>query len=504
MNENRTKGIVLSYCITVVTFVSNIILVPIYLNAFGADLYGLYQYIYSIAQYAVILDFGIATVMTKFIGEFSFRKDEKAKENIASYGLIIVCGALLIITIITVIMHQNMNDFLLDGRSLEQQNMGAVLLIFMSVQLAVAIVQNYFDGVLLAYEDYFAVKLYAFIRVMVKIIIILALLYLNVGLLALVVGDLISTVICLGVSIYRTFRKHRFKIKFHYWDKNLFKEASVLSYALLLQSLVTFANNYSDKLIMGKLIGNTAVTLYSLAMTFNGMFCEIPTVIQRMYLPESIKMVEKKSSGEELTKYVSKVGRIQYLFCMAILMGFVIFGREFIFLWSGEDTIKSWSIGIILMLSSIIPIAQNMCLTILTAMNKRAFRSYLLLVGVVFNIVISVYMVKKIGLMGAPLGTLVTSLLFNCFGMNVYYEKKIKLQVKKMFLLIFPRITIVAAVSIIPGVLLNIIFEGYAWMSLIVKCIVYILVFCALEYSFGMNSDERKFLKIYTKKLVRK
>jgi len=491
INTERLKGVAISYCVTAVNLLANLLLVPLYLKRFGIDLYGLYQYIYSIAQYAVILDFGISSVMTKFIKEFDLRKDEKSKENIAFYSLIIVLIAFSLILIATVVVGFNMNELLLNDRPVYQQEIAHVLLWFMALQFGLALAQNYFDGALLAFEDYFIVKLFAFIRAILKICFVLALMFLNVGILSIILGDVIATAICVSLSGYRAIKVKHLRVKYHYWDRALFLESMKLSYALMLQSIVTFANNYVDKIVLGKMINNAAVTMYGLAMTFNGMFCEIPTVIQRLYLPESVRMIENRASGDELSEYVGRTGRFQFMLCGAIFGGFVLFGREFIALWSGKETLISWNIAVILMLSSLVPIVQNVCLTILTALNKRAFRSYMLLIGIVVNIAISIPLVRKYGVIGAPSGTVVSSILFNWIGMNIYYSKVIHLNIAKMFKIIIPRIGAVLLATMAICYPLNLLFPIEGYITFFAKAIVFCIVYAILLYKFGLTKDER-------------
>ncbi len=495
IKRERIKGIVISYGVTIVNLLANLLLVPRYLKVFGVDLYGLYQYVYSIAQYAVILDFGISSVMTKFIREFDLRKDEDAKENVAFYGLIIILVAFFLIVIVTIAMAISMDTTLLNDRPAEQQELAHILLVFIVVQFGLALAQNYFDGALLAVEDYFVVKLIAFIRAVLKVVFILILMYSNIGIISIVLGDVIAATLCISFSSVRALKVKRLKIKYHYWDKSLFFEAMKLSYALMLQSIVTFANNYVDKIFLGKLINNAAVTMYALAMTFNGMFCEIPTVIQRLYLPESIRMIENKATGDELSEYVGRVGRFQFMLCGAIIGGFFLFGREFIYLWAGEETLISWEIAMLLMVSSIVPIVQNVCLTILTAMNKRAFRSYMLLVGIVVNILLTIPLVERYGIIGAPVGTIVSSIAFNWIGMNIYYAKVVHMNIKRMFAIIISRTGIVLVLTIALNYFLNILWQEYLWTTFVLKCMCYCITFMLLLLLIGLCKEERNTVK---------
>ena len=68
--QSRTKGIIISYIVTAFRAFSQFFLTSVYLKKLGFEDYGFYQYVYSIASYAIILDFGISSVVNKFTIEF--------------------------------------------------------------------------------------------------------------------------------------------------------------------------------------------------------------------------------------------------------------------------------------------------------------------------------------------------------------------------------------------------------------------------------------------------
>ena len=80
--QSRVKGIAISYVSTAVRTLSKLFLTPIYLRVLGLDDYGFYQYIFSIASYVTILDFGITSV----INTFSIKYREEGNEVLSLCG----------------------------------------------------------------------------------------------------------------------------------------------------------------------------------------------------------------------------------------------------------------------------------------------------------------------------------------------------------------------------------------------------------------------------------
>ena len=69
-NQSKLTAMFISYAATGMTMVANIILKPFYIAHFGLEGDGLYNYIFAIAQYAIVLVLVISTVMTNYITEY--------------------------------------------------------------------------------------------------------------------------------------------------------------------------------------------------------------------------------------------------------------------------------------------------------------------------------------------------------------------------------------------------------------------------------------------------
>ena len=176
-----------------------------------------------------------------------------------------------------------------------------------------------------------------------------------------------------------------------------------------------------------------------------------------------------------------------------------MFGQEFITFWSGKETIDAWKISLYLMVPSVLPLIQNVCLSILTAMNKRMFRSYVLGGMAIANLFLTVFLVKRIGLMGAPIGTFISLILGNNIAMNLYYKKRIGINVFRLFRSILKGImpcAIIATVLCFALTLVN--FNGVAWF--LIKCIIFLVVYSVLLWFFGFNINEKqRILKMFIK-----
>ena len=75
-SKSKKTAAILSYINQALSTVVAIFLTPILLKYLGIDEYGLYQMVYSVGHYIMILDLGIGTVMVRYISEYQARNDK--------------------------------------------------------------------------------------------------------------------------------------------------------------------------------------------------------------------------------------------------------------------------------------------------------------------------------------------------------------------------------------------------------------------------------------------
>lgn len=487
--QSRIKGIAISYVTTLVRTLSKFLMTPLYLHVLGLDEYGFYQYVFSVASYATILDLGISSVVNTFSIKYKENNDGEGVENVMFFALMFTLGAAAVIilagTVITIGAPVVFGEKIVGKIGLTRR-----LLVFIVAELILLMFQHYFEGVILSEEKYVTLRSVALVQIIIRCLITVLLLYSRIGVMSIALGDFLGVLICLLFEIAYCKTRLGLKIKYRYKDPELIRGISKLAFALCLQSVVSFLNSSIDKYLLGRLINNVAVTIYTVAVTFSMFFDEIPTVIQKLYLPQTVKLIPQNPSGEELTDFVIRPGRYQFMLCGAVLGGFTLFGRQFITLWSGEETIQAWAIGLLLMVPSVLPLIQNVCLSILTAMNKRLFRSYVLCGIAALNLVLTYFLVKAFGIIGAPIGTCIALILGNNIVMNWYYKKIIGINVKRLFCSIFKGILPCAAATTLLCIPMAFI-KMSGWISFLAKCLVFCVVYAASLWFFGMNMEEK-------------
>lgn len=493
MWRSKKLAIIISYLSIFINMGISLLLTPMYLHALGIETYGLYQMIYAIASYILILDFGIGTVLIRFIAEFREKRDANREESIISY-----CAILSLIIITCVLILGRILDSRLESiyTNLTAGELALAHRIFqyLIVTIMLTIVERYCEGIVMANEQFSVAKLICIVKLLFKLALAILLLSGNAGILAILYADLFSTAISAGFLSVHSFYRLKCRIRLHKPEKALLASAGLFVAAFGLQSVTAYVNNSLGKTLLGAFLGKTETAVYSLSMTFITIFNMLPTAITGVFLPMATRKVVHNESSRSLTEMVVETGRVQFAVCGGFIAGFSLLGRDFIKIWAGTNINEIWLIALIIMLPNMIPLIQGMCINILDAMNRRMARSLILLAATIINMVLTYGLIKAIGIWGAPVGTAISYLVGYGVLMNMYYHKKIGLEVSYMFKGIFFGVTKAIGLAIILTSPL-LLWECRSYLTFIVKGTVFTLIYTVLLYYIGINAKEKAMIR---------
>jgi len=205
-------------------------------------------------------------------------------------------------------------------------------------------------------------------------------------------------------------------------------------------------------------------------------------------------MEQEGGSEKSFSSIFTKVGRLQFFVLGLILSGFIIFGKEFIYLWVGETYSESYIIALLLIIPATVPLIQNMGINILQAKNKYKYRVMILLSTAIFNLFLSIPFAKQWGGIGSALATTISFVIGPILIMNWYYKKKIHLDILDFWKKI-GRIAIILSLCSILGLLFKKMIPITNYLTLGVNVVVYSFIYLTAMYFLATNSYEKGLIK---------
>ena len=117
--------------------------------------------------------------------------------------------------------------------------------------------------------------------------------------------------------------------------------------AIFIQCIVNQANNNIDKFILGIRLNPESVSIYSVGLYIYSIFSSLTTIPISMYAPQTVKEIERGTSGRKLEDFLIQPSRLIVLVGGTLLFGFVAVGREFITLVYGAEYTVAWVVALL-------------------------------------------------------------------------------------------------------------------------------------------------------------
>ena len=489
---SKKLAVFFSYSSAALNAIATVILTGLYVDKLGRDSYGLYQMIYAVAHYILVIDLGIGATMNRYVTEFIERKDQTRQENFAFHMLVLltVIGALIMLIGWQINAHLTV---IYPKLTPDEIPLAKHMFFVMVVQIALLVIRHFINGISLGHDQYAFVRLLALLSIIVNFLMSVAIVYLGYGFLEIVYAKTITLVAVTLAAAYVVFGKLRFKIRFHYWDWKMMAPAAMLMLAIFLQSVVGYVNNTVDKTILGNMTTKTDVAVYSVAAVFITMFNMLPVTISGVFQTQATKLVVHGATPQEMTDFVIRPGRFQFIVAGGFCAGFILLGLDFLECWMHDAKMKdAWLYVLVIMIPNLVPLIQHACVPLMNALNKRIFRSLILVLITGVNITLTIALIKRVGAIGAPLATGISFIVGHIILINLYYQKRLKLDVFRMFRGILSRIWFAVVGALVVNLPLVLWDSAGRWWVFIVKAVAFCAVYALLLWGYGLNTSEKK------------
>lgn len=489
-SKERKIGVALSYVSIIANTLVQLIYTPILIKMLGQSEYGLYSLIASTIGYLSVLDLGFGNAIIVYTTKFRAQQRYDDEKKLHGMFRAVFCIIGIITGLLGLILFFNVDNLFGNTMTSIELQKARIMMLILSFNLAMTFSFSIYSSIISAYEKFTYQKIVAILSTILKPLIMLPLLFWGFKSITMTIVITLVNISVLLLNFLYCRNKLNVKIKFYGIDKALFKEILGYSFFIFLAVLVDKANWSVDNFILGAVSGTVAVSIYSVASHLNTMFINLSTAISGVLLPKMSKMVANNVSSSELTNEFIKVGRIQYYIVFLMASGLTLFGKEFIITWVGTEYLVSYYIALMLIIPLCFPLIQNLGISIMQAKNMHKFRSLLLFFIAIANVIISIPLAKFYGGIGAAIGTSLALIIGNIIIINIYYQKKVGIDVIRFWKEIF-EMTVPFIIPIFAILLIMHFVTLHGYINLIVFGGIYTAIYFAICYFLVMNDYEK-------------
>lgn len=491
LKTERKLGVLLSYSSLALRNVLGLLLIPFIIFHVGVSHYGIYSLVTTLAGYLVVLEFGLSNTIIRFISRYKANNDTVKEAQFI--GVILTLYALItsIVLLIGLVIWFNLEHMFSGSLTLSEIELLKPAFAILLINVAITLMSNSFTGIISAYERFTFEKSIEIFIFLLRCSLVFVGLHLGKGIITIVLIDTLVNAIQAVLRI--VFVKYTLKVNilFSLPDRATVNEIIIYTFFIALNVIVNQINWRVDTLIIGTLTSSKDVAFFNIGSQLVFSFIAFASAISNIFVPKIVKLVTLNATPSELTAELIHISRLQMVVLGYVLVTFISFGQLFIKLFVGEEFEIAYWVALIPMIPFMFVLAQTSSNAVLQAMNKHKMRSILLLITAVMNIVLSIILVKNIGILGASIGTALTLLIGELVLVNIYLTRVVKLNMPYFYWCLLKTSGPVVCVSLIYAYFIS-TYIPLTWFGLVLGCITTGLLYVLLAYMFSLSNDEKQ------------
>ncbi|HTI03935.1 MAG TPA: polysaccharide biosynthesis C-terminal domain-containing protein [Gemmatimonadales bacterium] len=406
------KNIGSNWLVSVVTMVAVYFLTPFTIHKLGDDGYGTWNLINAITGYLGLLVLGVPMASVRYFAQHVAKNDvDKLNEAIGSSTVMY-----LVLGVIAMVAGAAMYLFFVHGYHIptawQRDARVAFALVVLLVSLGfVALLPN---AILAAHDEFVPRNVVRLWGVLLRLVLTFVLLALNASLtmLALVqIACMVFDFVFCWLVIRRRHPAARIRLRDCNWGMTRAIFAFSM-YVLLLNAGGRLAFE-TDSIVIGAYMNVGSIPYFTVANSFIIYLMDFLLSIAAVVMPAATRLQTQGKQGE-LREIFLKWSKIALTLTLAAGLFLIVLGPRFIAWWVDPSFEQpAGQVLQILMLSYIVFLpVRGVALPMLMGLGKTGLPTVGFLVTGVLNLVLSIVLVKPLGLAGVALGTAIPNVLF--------------------------------------------------------------------------------------------
>ncbi len=471
---------------------------PVMIRLMGNSEYGLYNTVSSLISIIALLNLGFGSSYIRYYSDLKSKNDSYGIYRLNGMFLLIFSFISIIVIVCGSFLINNLKLVFSAGLTSEEYEIAKKLFTVLIINLAISIPMNIFTCIITARESFVFFKLVSLLKTIASPLLALPLLLLGFRSFGMVISILIISVACDILYLVYVFLFLKERFIFNNFDVCLFKD--IFSYTILIAiHLVVDQINWNvDKVLLGRFKGTSDVAVYSVGYSLYAHYMTLGLAFVNLFFPRVHSVVssgfERIKLREKLTDIFSKVGKIQFVILAPVALGFVFWGKAFINFWVGKEYSISYYVALLLIIPGSIDIIQNIGIEIQRAQKLHKFRAIVYIIMAVVNVVVSIILCPRFGVIGCAFGTAVSLILVQGIVINFYYHKKCNLDV----IAFWKSITGSCKTLLLPivfGLICKFIRPEISLIELIVQLCIFSCIYVVSLYFFGLDYNDKTKIK---------
>ena len=478
------------------------ILSPFLVHTLGDTKYGIWTIAVAFTGYMSLFDFGISSAVNRYVAKYNSLSDQEKINSILSTALALFTLMAFLVVLVSPLMASLVTSLVNINESLIE--IVYLLIIVVSFDIGVFIIRGLFRGAFAGFQRYEVINATLIISAVYKALMFYVFLSEGFDLIAMGVISISANVLTL-IVFYIWLKKQYPEVSFKFGLIKKKQASQIINYSKF-TFLAMFANQviyYSDVFVIGYFLSAAAVTHYSIPWALSEYAKKIIIAISQTYVPA---ISEKEATGDFDVVKSLFVSGTKYLIIISNLLsvGVIVLGGAFISVWMGPEYKElGEAVLIILFINQFFQGPQQISYAVLQGLSKQRYYSYMSMLVSILNLILSITLIQKYGIIGVAIGAAIPQVLFN--GLYVPWLTLNTLKMSKWFYFRHTYLVSIIPTMILFGALIILRNSYYPenYLELFALALMGAFLYLITVYFFMLDINERSTSIRYFRKLVR-
>jgi O-antigen/teichoic acid export membrane protein/glycosyltransferase involved in cell wall biosynthesis len=411
---NVLVGTATKYAVLAVNLGLGIVLLPFTVRHLGTADYGLWMLVASLTYYFQVLDLGYGNGVVRHVVDADARGDITGVNNILSTFVVVYAGLGLLTAAGTIgLIFWAVPNF--PHLSALEIRRGQLLLAIMGLRIAVGFPMTVFGAVTTARQRFALNNAVAIVVALVNGLATYIVLVSGHGLVALV-----ATTTAVGLASYAGYAwtaRRAFpdlRLRPSSFNPRLVRDVTSFSLYLFIVDIAVQIGFNLDNLVIGVSLGTSAVAVYAVTLRLADYQRQLCNQFNGFLFSVAVRY-GAGGRADRLESLLIEGTRIALILVTGVTIAVIGFGGRLLVLWMGPGFEAGIAPLYVLAAAGVVLVGQGPLGNILLATGRHRLVAYVSLGEALANLLLSVMLVRRFGILGVAVGTAVPVVLANLF-----------------------------------------------------------------------------------------
>lgn len=424
-----------NYVAQFVTIGIGFVMTPLIIHQLGATVYGLWVLVGSVASYGLLLDLGIASAVTKYVAEYRAKQQADTLQQLVSTALCMYLVLGLAVIVLSALLASPFPS--LFHIPAENRSTATWLVVLSGLSVGVAIPCSIPTAILRGLQRFDLLNIIGVSGTLVSAVATVAVLLLGGGALGMIMVTIGTTLVMQIPSIWLIRRVvPELRLTLSGARRQSMRTVATFSASLFVTQIAGQLSYKTDEIVIGAYLPVATVTPYAVARRLS----EVPQLMARQVIKIVLPLASELHAGNDQarlqTLYIVSTRTAMASF-LCVGCSLVVLARPVMEVWVGTTYAGSALIVLVLTFASCVDIGQWPAVSILQGKAMHRPIAIVSICSGVANLVLSVALLPRYGVLGVALGTLIANVIESLIFVLPYTMRAIGVSPKDTLQTIF-------------------------------------------------------------------